>query len=149
MTHSGASIRMMRVQASFYPKDLDMFVPAQLLKDSPAVLSLRKTVSRQDIHSSEWKEDQSPVLINTGKTISCKSDTVSSDPKFAVGDRGQSSVSGDRVQTYESSGSQHNIPEWNANTQQSVTTSSTTTSSSEPLQQTTSRWSTHDTGVAH
>ena len=46
-------------EATVYVKDLDMFVTVQLRKDTPAVLSLGKTL-RTKIVSYEWKEGSEP-----------------------------------------------------------------------------------------
>ena len=48
-------------------KDWDMFITAQSLKDSPAVLTLGK-VFEEDGYSYEWKEGQSPILTKVTRS---------------------------------------------------------------------------------
>ena len=54
-------------EATVYAKDLDIIVTVQLLEDTPAVLTLRKTCE-------EWKEGHTPNLMKNGKSVSCKCD---------------------------------------------------------------------------
>ena len=57
-------------QATVNVKDLDMFVTVQLLKDSPALLSLGK-LCEQHGYSYEWNEDQSPNIFNNCANFVC------------------------------------------------------------------------------
>ena len=52
-------------EATVYVKDLDMFVTVQLLKDTPAVLSLGKLCEENSLY--EWNEGQNPNLIKNNK----------------------------------------------------------------------------------
>ena len=68
-------------EATVYVKDLDMFVTVQLLKDTPAVLSLGKFCEENGIHTSRTKV-KNPNLIKNNKmylanaTISCPSSAL-------------------------------------------------------------------------
>ena len=53
-------------EVTFFLKEMDMFVPVQLLEDTPVVLSLGKTLRRK-WYSYEWNEGQNPNLIKNNK----------------------------------------------------------------------------------
>ena len=54
-------------EAMVYVKDLDMFVTVQLLKDTPAVLSLDKLCEENSFYMSGKKESESPILSKITK----------------------------------------------------------------------------------
>ena len=58
-------------EATEYVYDLDMFVWVQPLKESPAVLSLRKKCQEHGC-SYAWQPGQPPCLVNHGRYIECK-----------------------------------------------------------------------------
>ena len=60
-------------EAQVYVHDLNLFVTVQLLKETPAVLSLGKLCEDHG-YSYEWVSGQKPRLTKEGKTITCKTD---------------------------------------------------------------------------
>ena len=60
-------------EAQVYVHDLDLFVPVQLLEETPAVLSLG-TLCEDHGYSFEWVSGQTPRLTKKVKTIVCKTD---------------------------------------------------------------------------
>ena len=62
-------------ETTVYVCDLEMFVQVQLLKASPAVLSLEK-LCEENGYLYEWRPDQSSYLIKNGRTSSVKATTT-------------------------------------------------------------------------
>ena len=60
-------------EAQVYVQDLDLFVTVQLLKETPAVLSLGKLCSEHGC-SYEWKNGETPQFTKDGNTITCTVD---------------------------------------------------------------------------
>ena len=56
--------------ATVYVKELDLFVTAQILEDSSAVLSLGKLCEDHG-YSYHWTSGQKPQLIKNGRRINC------------------------------------------------------------------------------
>ena len=62
-------------EAQVYVHDLHIFVTVQLLKDTPAVLSLRK-VCKEHGDTYEWPSGREPRLTKKGKQTFCKTEFV-------------------------------------------------------------------------
>ena len=60
-------------EATVYGKELDSFVTAKLLGDTPAVLSLGKLCEDHG-YSCEWTSGQKPHLIKDGRRIQCSTE---------------------------------------------------------------------------
>ena len=69
-------------EVQVYVRDLDLFVPVQLLDNTPAVLSLGKLCSEHG-NLYEWKNCQNPQLTPNGNTITCTMDNFG--PLVAAG----------------------------------------------------------------
>ena len=60
-------------EATMYVHDLDLFVTVQILKDTPAVLSVGKLCEDHG-HSYEWTSSQQPHIIKNGRKIKCNTE---------------------------------------------------------------------------
>ena len=62
-------------EATFYVKELDIFLTMKVLEDTPAVLSLGKLYDEHG-HSYEWINGQKPYLIKNGIRIQCNTENI-------------------------------------------------------------------------
>ena len=62
-------------EATVFVCDLDMFVQVQLLRESPALLSLGK-LCEENGYSCEWHPGQTSHLVNNGETKNVKPTTT-------------------------------------------------------------------------